>query len=300
MRILALDIGGTYIKAALFEGGKIVEIRQVPSVTKQERRIEKNAIALARTYSKIDAVGAAFTGQIDQESQCLIFEYGVKTTAEGIGHPVGKILSEGIGSQVFLLNDSNAAAMGEALYGAGRTYPQMILLTYGTGVGSGIIINGKIFGGTRGIAGEVGHMVIRGNGKNICRCGNRGCYEAYASTTALVGFAKNVDPSITNGRQFFEKLPENPRLKPVLLRWIRNIVDGLCTLTYIFNPPCIVLGGGVMERQDVLTLIRRCFFQRVIPTFSQVDLLKAQLGNQAGLYGAYAYTCERLNISREA
>lgn len=299
MRILTLDIGGTFVKSAMFEDGIIVETKQTPSVTSEEKNIVKNAAALARSYGNYDLIGAAITGQVDTEKQTIIFQYGVKTDAEGINFQAGRLLEENTNKKVFLLNDSNAAALGEALYGAGKNYRQTILLTYGTGVGGGIVIEGKLFGGERGIAGEVGHMVIHADDETVCGCGHRGCYECYASTTALIRRARQSGFEIQNGRDFFEKLSGDAALEGVLDAWIHEIVEGLCTLTYIFNPPCLVLGGGIMERKDIIEKIRRCFLNRVIPTFSKVDILQAQLGNQAGLYGVYAYVCERIGIKRE-
>lgn len=296
MRIVALDIGGTVVKSALFEDGRLLEIKEAPSVTETESCIEVNAAMLANTYSDFDAVGVAITGQIDTEKQTRLFVYGMPTDAEGAGYPAGKILADNIGKPVFLINDANAAAVGEAIWGAGKSYDSVILLTYGTGVGGGIVMNGKVFGGKRGIAGEFGHMVIHAGGKRVCGCGKRGCYESYASTTALVKSAQKFDPSITNGKEFFAKYNGDPNLKKVFDKWVADIVEGLCSITYIFNPPCIILGGGVMEREDVLNSVRRKFLKRVIPTFSRVDIIPAKLKNRAGLYGAYAYACERLNI----
>ena len=129
----------------------------------------------------------------------------------------------------------------------------------------------------------------------MCGCGRRGCYERYAATTALLHSARKVRPELENARQLFALAEEDLALQRVIRAWVREIVEGLCTLVYIFNPDCIVLGGGVMEREDVLEMVRKRFYKRVIPTFSRVELLPAQLGNKAGMYGALAYAKQQMN-----
>jgi len=294
MRILALDIGGTNTKAALFVDGELTCFKEAPSVTETESCKEINAAIFANTFEGFDAIGVAITGQVDMNKQTVLNQYGVKLTPEGLNIPSAKMIEERTGKPVFLLNDSNAAALGEAVYGAGKGYEQTILLTYGTGVGGGIVMDGKLYGGKRGIAGEVGHMVLHADGDAICGCGNRGCYECYASTTALVREAKKVCADVKNGRELFELLPKHPELNAVIDAWIHEVVEGICTLVYIFNPPCIVLGGGIMEREEILEKVRKQFVERIMPTFSLVDIIPAKLGNKAGLYGAYAYVVSKI------
>ena len=163
-----------------------------------------------------------------------------------------------------------------------------LCLTYGTGVGGAIIRDHKIYTGHSGVAGEMGHMVTHKGGR-LCGCGNRGCYEQYASTTALVRSAKRLYPSIENAKNIFDIPQQDPALKRVIRSWENEIVAGLLTLTYIFNPSCMVLGGGVMEQESVLEQVRRRFYKSVIPTFSGVDILSAELGNNAGMFGAALY-----------
>ena len=109
--------------------------------------------------------------------------------------------------------------------------------------------------------------------------------------------AQRVDPTLENVRQLFEKAPQDARLRRVISAWEREIVEGLCTLTYVFNPTCFILGGGVMEREDVLSAVRKYYAKRVIKTFANVELLPAQLGNKAGMYGAAVYA--RMNMNEK-
>jgi glucokinase len=293
VRILTMDIGGTMIKSSMFDDkGCISDVRETPSRTVNESSLIVNAVSVADGYADFKAVGIAMTGQIDPRNQTLLFEYGKRTTAAGAGIPIGQMLSDAIKKPVFLLNDANAAALGEAKFGAGTEYDDFICLTYGTGVGGGIILGSRLYTGRRGIAGEFGHMVIHAGSGKLCGCGRRGCYEAYASVTALLKNAKRIQTDIRDGKDLFDQARQQPELRRVIFSWIREIVEGLCTLCYIFNPPCIILGGGIMERPEVIEMVRKRFVERIIPTFSQVNILPALLGNQAGLYGAYAYAQE--------
>lgn len=292
MRILTLDVGGTAIKSAIMdESGALLEQRTTPSGGATAMDLARLAARVAQDYRGFDVLSVAMTGQIDDRAQTLLFEYN--KPVPGIGHEVGKLFREAVGKPVFILNDSTAAALGEARFGAGQAYSNFLCLTYGTGVGGGLIQNGTVFTGRRGIAGEVGHMVTHTGGR-LCGCGHRGCYERYASTTALLQAARKYRPELENARQLFDAAPDDPALRRVIRGWIREIVEGLCTLTYIFSPDCIILGGGVMEREDVLAEVRRQYAKRLIPTFGTTEILPARLGNTAGMFGAAAYAMDRL------
>ncbi len=298
MRILAFDVGGTVVKSAIFDGaGNITPLESMPSGFRK-RGIEpvvEEIADLARSRSDFDAVGVAMAGLIDTRTKRLLFEH---PTDGGIGeYPLGDILREATGKPVFVLNDANAAALGEARAGAGVGRPDFLCLTYGTGVGGAIILNGRLLEGARGIAGEVGHMVIHAGGRP-CVCGRRGCYELYASTTALVNMARKADPGIRNGREVFEKLPGNPALRRTLRRWVDEICEGLCSLAYIFNPSCIIVGGGVMEQDALVEMVRARVAERLIHSFAGLEILRATLGNAAGLYGAMEYAKDRLAEDR--
>lgn len=293
MKILALDVGGTAIKSAIIDAdGKLSDIRSAPSAPLPAEVLTQNAIAVAKEYGQFDVLAVAMTGQIDHKTQTTLARNNGKCS-ERAQFPVGKAFSGAVQRPTFVLNDANAAALGEALFGAGRNHPDFICLTYGTGVGGGIIQNGQLLTGNRGIAGELGHMVTHAGGRR-CRCGRRGCYQEYASTTALLREGRKHCPELQNAKELFDRLPQEPGLRKAVDKWIREIVEGLCSLTHIFNPACFVLGGGVMERSDVLEMVRQQFQKRVMPSFSEVEILKAELGNQAGMIGAAAFARESL------
>ncbi len=292
MRILTLDVGGTNIKSAVIDdGNRLTTERTTPTLPSKEAAqasLLQSAIAVAKTYTDYDILSVSMTGQIEKKTQSLLFDYNRKEHTDSQGFPVGALLREAVGRPVYLINDANAAALGEAYFGAGRGFPDFLCLTYGTGVGGGIVQNGQLLTGAWGIAGEFGHIVTHAGGK-LCGCGYRGCYERYASTKALLTAAKKICPTLENAHQLFEAAEADAALRRVIHAWEREIVEGLCTLTYIFNPSCFILGGGVMEREDVLHRVRERFFKRVIRTFGNVQILKAQLGNRAGMYGAAVY-----------
>lgn len=288
LRILALDVGGTAVKSAIIDGdGQLRQLRTTPSEAAPPEVLAQKAIAVAKSYTNFDVLAVSMTGQIDHKTQTTLARSN-GTALERTQFPVGDVLRRAVGCPVFVLNDANAAALGEARFGAGREFRDFLCLTYGTGVGGGIILDGKLLTGSRGIAGELGHLVTHAGG-NLCRCGHRGCYQEYASTTALLREARKLVPELENARQLFDRLPEAPELQSVVDGWIREIVEGLCSLAYIFNPACFVLGGGVMERPEVLERVRRQFQKRVIPSFQDVKILPAELGNRAGMLGAAVY-----------
>lgn len=295
MKILALDVGGTAIKSAFIEtDGQISAYRSTPTGASSAETLTQRAIEAANTYDEYDVLAVAMTGQIDQRRQITLARNNGKAL-ERANFPVGKVLREAVQRPVFVLNDANAAAFGEASLGAGRSYRDFICLTYGTGVGGGIIQNGQLLTGHRGIAGELGHMVVHAGG-HLCRCGHRGCYEEYASTTALLREARLRRPDLTNAKELFDLFPEDPVLVEIVDHWIREIAEGLCSLAYIFDPACFVLGGGVMERSDVLEQIRQQFQKRVIPSFSEIEIRKAELGNHAGMIGAAAFARKAMQV----
>mgnify|MGYP002508132524 CR=1 FL=1 len=180
-----------------------------------------------------------------------------------IGHTNNKItraylageLEELFHVPVAVENDVNAAALGEAIYGAGQGHSDFLCLTYGTGVGGAIIRDREIYHGSSFSAGEFGAMVTHGTAKILGNDFFDGCYERYASTTALVNAAAAYDPSITSGKQVFEKL-EDEQIQGILDCWITEIVLGLTTLIHIFNPSCIILGGGIMVQPCILKKIK--------------------------------------------
>lgn len=293
MNVLALDVGGTAIKSALISEGIIKRKAQIPSDGKLGGpHVIENMMNIIDSYEDYDMIGISTTGQVDSEKGIII--YANENVPNYTGSNLKKILEDKYQKKVFVENDVNAAALGEGFYGAAKNEKNFLCLTYGTGIGGAIVINKQIYKGSLGVAGEMGHIVTHINGLP-CNCGQKGCYEQYASTTALIKEAKKLDPTITNGKLLFTKISNKDELAlHVLNQWIDEIIYGLVNLIHIFNPSCIILGGGIMEQPYIIESINNKISDRIMDSFKNVRIISAELGNLAGVYGMAAIANERM------
>lgn len=294
MRILAFDIGGTLIKSAIVdedEGLCNLEEHSYPELGRDGiLSILENRIDYYN--SSIDGIGISTAGLVDEENGVIIL------SSNGIPNYTGTKLKEMFelkyNKPVWVLNDVNAAALGEAHFGAGKDYKDFICLTYGTGVGGAIVINKQVYGGKNGFAGEVGHTVTHLHGKK-CVCGLNGCYNDYASTKALVDNCRQVNVNIKNGRDVFNAFTQGDlKIKEQIDMWIDEIIYGLVTVVHIFNPPALILGGGVMEQKYIIDEINNRLKDSILSGYRDVIVLPAMLGNSAGLMGASYNTLQRM------
>ena len=202
MNILALDIGGTAIKAALLDDtANIIEEKEFETDAKKGGPdVMRRAIEIAHQFTGFDRIGISTTGQVDSKNGVIV--YVGKQFPDYTGTNVREIFANEFNMPVHVENDVNCAAIGETYFGCGRTYKDLLCVTFGTGVGGAIMINNQIYGGTKGLAGEFGHIITHPQGK-YCNCGQYGCYEQYASTTALVRTAKEYRSDLTSGRIIF-------------------------------------------------------------------------------------------------
>lgn len=286
MNILALDLGGTVLKSALFSGdGAILRQGDGPSDGRLGgEALLGRAFQAIESYRPFDRIAVSTTGQVDERTGSIA--YANKNVPGYTGTPVRAILEERYSVPVSVLNDVNAAALGEGFCGAARDAEDFLCLTYGTGVGGAIVIGRKVYGGSRGLAGEMGHILTHPDGLP-CACGQWGCYEQYASASALVRRAQAVDLKVCDGQTLFERLNENPSLGAVVEDWLKEVGYGLVTLTHIFNPSLIVVGGGVFRQSGLVERLEALVLPRLMASYRQVSIRSAQLGNMAGLYGAY-------------
>ena len=208
-----------------------------------------------------------------------------------------------MGVSVKITNDANAAALGEARFGAGKNYKNSILVTLGTGVGGGIIIDGKLFEGYKSAGAEIGHMVIERHG-DVCTCGRRGCFEAYCSATALVRRTRRqmednprsamwtkYTSETANGKTAFDFYHDDIDAKEVVDWYIKYLACGIANLANIFRPEIIMIGGGVSEQGDNLTVPLQTYVDKELfggTSYAPVKIVKASLGSKAGAYGAAA------------
>ena len=296
MKILAFDIGGTAIKYSICEDDKLLNVNEIPTNAMMgARHVMDTLKGLTNTLSKdtsFDAIGISTAGQVNAETGSII--YANSNLPGYTGTQIRTELEELFHVPVAVENDVNAAAFGEAIYGAGQGHSDFLCLTYGTGVGGAIIRDREIYHGSSFSAGEFGAMVTHGTAKILGNDFFDGCYERYASTTALVNAAAAYDPSITSGKQVFEKL-EDEQIQGILDCWITEIVLGLTTLIHIFNPSCIILGGGIMVQPCILKKIKEKMPQSIMPSFGHVEIKTAALGNAAGLLGANYLAKQHIN-----
>ncbi|MGL4798239.1 MAG: ROK family protein [Cellulosilyticaceae bacterium] len=286
MRILAIDIGGTMLKIAeTTEDGTIISSYEEPSQAKKGGPyLMEKVCNLIASYKEYDCIGISTAGQVDSEKGEII--YANENIPNYTGMKVVEMLQSRFKVPVVVENDVNAAALGEAIYGAARYEKDFLCLTYGTGIGGAIVMDRKIYKGARGIAGEFGHIVTHPEGL-LCGCGHKGCYEQYASTTALLRLASERDGTCTDGRILFRKFNEgNGDMKEVLDSWLDEILIGLTTLIHIFNPSCVLLGGGILEQPYIIETINQRIHHHIMSSYGDVKIRNTELGNRAGLLGA--------------
>lgn len=298
----AIDIGGTAIKAGIvtqqaailewFEQPANLNGYQIPFVQAIAKAAQKlNQLAQTKHY-QLQAVGVSATGQINGQTGKVIGSCG--NIPGWIGTDLRAMMEGIFGLPTMVENDANCALLGEHWNGAGIGHQDIIAYTIGTGIGGGILSNGQLLTGARGIGGELGHMIIIGNGRP-CTCGNQGCFEQYGSMTALIREAqKATGLQNLNGLKLFQMLDEQlgNEMGATLQRLIDQFLDyqvmALTGLVHIFNPSLIIVGGGISHQgEKIIAPLRKRLKRAVMPRFGeQLEVLPAKLGNQAGMIGA--------------
>lgn len=284
MKILVFDIGGTSIKYGVCTDHVLGQMQEVPTQAHLGgRHILDKVIALIGQESGFDAIGISTAGQVNSETGTII--YANSNIPHYTGMEIKKELEAKFHVPVAVENDVNAAALGEAVYGAGKDFSGFLCLTYGTGVGGAIIENKAVYHGSSFSAAEFGAVVTHSQDKLNGTDFYDGCYERYASTTGLVKMAQEYDEALDSGRKIFAHL-DDPQVMNIISRWVDEIMLGLSSLTHIFNPGCIILGGGIMSQPLILEMIRERVPKFIMPSLAHVQIELAALGNSAGLLGA--------------
>lgn len=287
MKTMVLDIGGTAIKSAIAQNGVLSSVRETPTrsslggayVMSQAKEI----ISSYKDTYAFERIGISTAGQVNPVKGSII--YANHNIPGYTGTPVKEIMEDFFHVPVAVENDVNAAAIGEACYGAGKEEKDFVCLTYGTGVGGAVFINGSLYHGSSFSAGELGALIVHPEDRQPEIDMYSGCYEKYASTTALVAKAKEYDSSITNGKILFSRI-EEPQIRAIIDQWIDEIVYGLVSITHLLNPSCIILGGGIMEQPYIPDQIEQKLMPSIMSSFRGLKIKTAQLGNQAGMLGA--------------
>jgi len=314
MYYLGVDLGGTNIAIGLVdENLKIVLKDKIPTgASRPTGEIMDDMAALCKsiveragiTFDDIEYVGIAAPGSIDPKNGIVRYSNNIELS----NYPMVQELKNRIPvKKVLLENDANAAALAEAKVGAGKGCDHLIMITLGTGVGGGIVIDGKLYSGFNYTGAELGHTVIEVGGRP-CTCGRLGCFEAYSSATGLINMTKeemraNVDSlmwelvgdNIENisGRTAFQAAKKGDESgKKVVDTYIKYLACGLTNMINIFQPQVLCIGGGVCGEGDYLLkplikIIRRSEYGASTQTnFSEIKI--AELGNDAGIIGAAA------------
>ena len=292
--ILCADIGGTSVKLGLCDKtGKLYATTEASvSFDNYQTPIIDTVISAARTFLAVhpctlEGIGVSATGQVDSRLGAVIGTNGKIANYEGTN--IKARIEEAFSVPCEVLNDANAALLGEVFCGGAQNVQNVVMLTLGTGVGGGVLADGHLLSGHRGIAGEMGHFTLYQNGIP-CPCGKKGCYESYASTTALIRAAEAATgESGLNGRILFQRIREGDSvLQGVLSKWLDDIAAGITGLIHIFNPELILIGGGVSQQEELLLKpLKERVLHGAMPRFTEhLRIERAQLGNDAGLLGA--------------
>lgn len=282
--VIGIDLGGSAIKLGLFlADGTCVQTQQVP--TPQPATPEAVLAAMVAAIAQLDgdrtsrAIGVGIPGPTDARGRLARVAINLDGWQDV---PLADWLEAATGRPTVLANDANCAGLGEAWLGAGRGFQDLILLTLGTGVGGAVILNGCLFVGHRGAAGELGLITLRPDGP-ACNSGNRGSMEQYLSIAALRRRAK-CDPAELGARA----QAGDPTALEIWQEYGRDLGIGLSSLIYVLTPEAIVIGGGISASAPFfLPAAWAEIERRVLPSSREgLQLLPARLGNQAGMVGA--------------
>lgn len=316
--ILGVDLGGTKILTAVAnsQGKMLSRDHSITPAQKGHKAVIQSILesvhrALGRAdvaISDLIVVGVGAPGLLNPETGILFTSPNLPGWRDV---PLRDIIQEKLGKKTFLINDANAAALGEFYFGAARGARNFIYITISTGIGGGIVIDGKIYSGAIGAAGEVGHMTVDDDGP-ICNCGNRGCWETLASGTALArearhrieegvrtsileyadGDVEKVNPQVINSaaRQ------GDSLAKELIGRTGYYVGVGLANLVNIFNPELIVIGGGLSNIGDMLfePAFKVAGERAYREAFQAVRFASAELGRNSGVLGAAAFALQEM------
>lgn len=313
MYSIGIDLGGTNIAAGLVsEDFKIISKASVETRAERDAdEIVKDMAAVCRklcddnglTAADIESVGIATPGTADPDRGVVVYANNLPFRSYPLRDKLKALFPV---SKVLMANDANAAAYGEAVAGAGKGKKDFVMITLGTGVGGGIIADGKLYSGFNFAGGELGHMVIVHNGVQ-CSCGRKGCWEAYSSATALIRMTKEkmeeckdsamwdyVDGDISkvNGRTSFDCMRKGDKAaKEVVDTYMSYLATGTANIINIFQPSVLAFGGGISNEKD--NLLKPLSELVVKETYgmdgnARTELKIAELRNDAGIIGAAA------------
>ena len=302
--IYGVDLGGTTVKLGLFnENSELMEKWEIPTVKANngEQILPDIAKAIKGSMKKnsisdndVIGVGIGVPGPVDEKGviyKAANLGWGVFSVKETLSNLLG-------GINVEAGNDANVAALGEMWKGGGQGYSNMVAVTLGTGVGGGIIVNGKILTGATGAGGEIGHIHVEDNEDSTCGCGNKGCLEQYSSATGVTRLAnirlsKDNKPSIlrqrnVNAKEVWDAVKAGDEIAiEVAKQFGEYLGKGLAAVACVVNPEAFVIGGGVSKAGQILIdYVSSEYKKYVFHGSRDAKFALALLGNDAGIYGA--------------
>ena len=306
---VGIDLGGTFIKGGIIDdlGNIIISAKTPTESDKGADKVAENIANLANDLmakvglikDDMEGLGMGVPGMIDSKAGNVIYSNNLKWKDFHIGEKVSKLT----GLRVKIANDANVAALGEAKFGAAKGYDNVVMFTLGTGVGGGIVIDGKLFEGNKSAGAELGHATIRMGGEQ-CTCGRKGCLEAYASATALIRDTKRAMEAhkdskmwqdggldTVTGKTSFDYKDCDPYAKEVVENYITYLAEGITDIANIFRPEVVLLGGGVCAQGDNLVKPLQAKVDENIfagDLGPKVKIKIAELENAAGILGAAA------------
>ncbi|MCI8339272.1 MAG: ROK family glucokinase [Lachnospiraceae bacterium] len=303
--IYGVDIGGTSVKMGFFDQeGQVLEKWEIP--TRRENSGEEILPDIARSIQAkntekgisiedILGIGMGVPGPITEDGRvlkCVNLGWGIFSVAEKVRELTGV-------EKVKVGNDANVAALGEQWRGGGRGFDSIVMVTLGTGVGGGVVLNGKILTGANGAAGEIGHLPVKAGESRVCGCGKKGCLEQYSSATGLMRKARelveNTDrPSMMRdyeqltGKEIFAAYEAGDALAGEVVEEFAEFLGlGLAQVAQVLDPQAFVIGGGISKNGPVVTdVIKDRYAKNVMFALQGTEFRLAELGNDAGMYGA--------------
>ena len=303
---IGIDVGGTKVLGGVVdEAGKVLTTARKDTPRQGGSALTQTIADVAKELLEqhsVASVGVSAAGFVSSDRKTML---ATPNIADWNGVDLDNQLTKLIGLPVVIENDANAAAWGEAKFGAGKNQDHMMMLTVGTGIGGGIVVNGALYRGAFGIAAEFGHMRVVPEG-HICGCGARGCFEQYASGNALLRHAReaiNASPEVARnllsrgdgtvagltGQAITDAARDGD---PVALAAFNTtgqwLGAGIASLTVLLDPACVVIGGGVIDAGEILLKPTRESLERNMPFAGKhpyPQIIAAQLGNEAGLVG---------------
>lgn len=311
--IFGVDLGGTTVKMGLFDmNGNVLDKWEIPTVTANKgeqilpdiaNSIKAKMAAEEIALDEVAGIGLGAPGPVDAD--------GVIYKTANLGwdtvFSIPEVMREYIDLPVMAGNDANVAALGEMWQGGGKGYKDMVMVTLGTGVGGGIIANGKMITGATGAGGEIGHIHVEDNETAECGCHNIGCLEQYASATGIVRLAKkrlekNDDPSVMRSgdltaKLVFDSVKFGDKVAiEVAEQFGQYLGKGLAAIAGVVNPQAFVVGGGVSKAGEVIfEYVKPYYMQYAFRGCRDAQFVLATLGNDAGIYGAAKLVLDSVN-----